>query len=242
MIIPLDICGLGIDFDTRHPEFVRRRCAQYLAAAPRTADLVLRAEEEDIAQADRDGVGPMEAELFAMTIPLSERLPALGRLMTHGVAFAIDGRSYIFTAESGVGKSSRAFLYQQYFGADRVSIINGDKPILWFRDDGSVCACGSPWSGKEHLDQNVCLPLGGVCLLRRLDSDPVGGNRIYAATRGETFDFMLHQTFMPAAPAAKMATFGLVEELYNRVPFYHLVTDLSRAGVEATAPTLLHGE
>lgn len=206
--------------------------------ADRPADLRLTATDENIRLSDAEHVGEPEAELYAMTIPLSEQLPGLGRMMTHGVAIAYKGKSYIFTAESGVGKSTRAFLWQKYLGPDKVRIINGDKPILWFRDD-AVYACGSPWSGKEHLDENVCVPLGGICLLKRLDTDPEGGNRIVKATPGEALDFLLHQTFIPANPSAQIKTFQLLEELFARVPVYHLITDLSEEGVKVAAETLV---
>jgi len=246
----LNISDLLIDFDTRYPEYIRQRCARYLVepgpdgpAAGREADFCIRASEEDIERANVDNVGLMEAELYAMSIPLSEAMPAIGRMMTHGVALTYEGRSYIFTAESGVGKSTHAFLWQKYLGADKVHIINGDKPILRFCEDGAILAYGSPWSGKEHLDENVSAPLGGICLLRRLGDEPEAasnaaagetdpaGPRIYRATREESLDFLMHQIYIPHNPAGQLRTLQLLEQLYERVPIYHLVTDISREGV-----------
>jgi len=276
-VVYLRIGGVLIGFDTRFPEYVRERCGKYvveeesLSEGERAEALCLRASEADIERANVENVGKMEAELYAMTIPLSEKMPGMGRLMTHGVAVECDGKSYIFTAESGVGKSTHAFLWQKYLGEDRVRVINGDKPILWFADgddsesvadfgDNAHCenvagrgddadrgrrvlACGSPWSGKERLDVNVCVPLGGICLLQRLESvpDPENGPRIYRATKKETFDFLLHQIFLPTRVEGQLLTFDLIEELYELVPIYNLVTDMSREGVMVSSGKLLKG-
>lgn len=235
----LNISGLYIDFDTRYPEYVLERCKNYIVAGEgMTADLRLRSSQEDIILANRDNVGWEEAELYAMTIPLSEELPRLGRLMTHGVAIECDDKSFVFTAESGVGKSTHAFLWQKHLGEKRVKVINGDKPILWFKD-GDIYACGSPWSGKEHLDENVCVPLRGICLLKRLDHSKECHPHILRATKEETLDFLMHQIFIPRKQASQIKTLMMVEELYEKVPVYHLTVDMSREAVMVSSNELL---
>jgi len=233
MNLTLNIAGLLIDFDTRYPDYVRKRCASYVTDSPAgDCDMHLSVSDKEIALSDSEHVGSMEAELYAINIPLSESLPSRGRLMTHGVAIAIDGRSFIFTAESGTGKSTQAFLWQRHFGEERVKIINGDKPILWFKDDGKVYACGSPWSGKERLDENVCLPLGGIFLLDRLERHPeLGKPQVKRAGQEECLDFLMHQIYIPSGAAAKIQTFKLVETLFCSTPVYKLIADMSREAV-----------
>lgn len=248
----LDIAGLLIDFSTRHPEYIRERCCRYLAAKPNPAEndsskpiLHLEATDEDIRKSDRDNVGESEAELYAMTIPLSELCPGLGRLMTHGVAIECDGKGFVFTAESGVGKSTHATLWQKYLGEDRVRITNGDKPVLWFLPNGEILACGSPWSGKERLDENVQVPLKGICLLTRLEDAPGFGTEVNApyitrASREEVFDFLMHQVFIPGNPQGQILTFKLIEDLYERVPIYHLYINRTRECVRVSSECLLN--
>ncbi|MCQ2170985.1 MAG: hypothetical protein MJY48_05440 [Bacteroidales bacterium] len=248
----LDIAGLKIDFFTRFPEYVKERCRKYLAVYSTDPKplLHLEATDENIRKADRDNVGPMEAELYAMTIPLSELCPSLGRLMTHGVAIECDGNAYIFTAESGVGKSTHAFLWQKYLGEDRVQVINGDKPILWFHQDGEILVCGSPWSGKERLDQNKCLPLKGICLLTRLENAPAQTTQpdqtpspyITRATREETCDFLMHQVFIPSDLKGRLQTLSLLEKLYEQVPVYNLYINRSFECVKVSSECLLNNK
>jgi len=248
----LDIAGLTIDFDTRYPEYVRQRCSRYLADNSATPDIHITATESDRKKATTELTTPQEAELYAMSIPLSNFLPHNNRLMMHGVALGYNGKSYIFTAESGVGKSTHAFLWQKYLGKDRVSIINGDKPIIRLdevpraqaqsgsqhQSQNTFSACGTPWSGKEGLDVNTSLPLGGICLLRRLECDPEGGNRIYKATEGEAFDFLLHQIYIPTSTSGMVKTLNLLELLFNTVPVYHLVADISEDAFRISFNTL----
>lgn len=243
--VVLDIAGLLIGFDTRFPEYIRERCGKYLATERRLARaggdiLHLEATEEDVRKANVNNVGEMEAECYAMTIPLSEQCPALGRMMTHGVAIECDGKGFIFTAGSGVGKSTHAFLWQKYLGEDRVRIVNGDKPILWFRPDGEILACGSPWSGKECLDENVQVPLRGICLLTRLELSGADAPFATRATREEALDFLLHQIFIPRDPQRKILTLRLLEALYEKVPVYNLYITKSPECVRVSSECLLN--
>lgn len=207
--------------------------------------MYLEATEEDVRKANVNNVGEMEAECYAMTIPLSEQCPVLGRMMTHGVAIECDGKAFMFTAASGVGKSTHAFLWQKYLGEDRVRIVNGDKPILWFRSDGEILACGSPWSGKERLDANVQLPLRGICLLTRLENAAGFGTTVKApymtrATREEALDFLMHQIFIPRNPQGKILTLRLLETLYEKVPVYNLYITMSPECVKVSSECLLN--
>ena len=56
-------------------------------------------------------------------------LPLLHRIIFHGVAVKYDGAGYVFTAPSGTGKSTHAFLWQRYLGR-AAHILSGDKPVI----------------------------------------------------------------------------------------------------------------
>lgn len=85
-------------------------------------------------------------------------------LLFHGAAVAVEGKAYLFTAKSGVGKTTHCRLWLK--NVPGCHILNGDKPLLLFKDN-RVYACGSPWMGKEKYGVNEILPLEGVCLLER---------------------------------------------------------------------------
>lgn len=70
-----------------------------------------------------------------------------------------DGKAILFTAPSGVGKSTQADLWNQFRGT---SIINGDRSAVCCTDSG-VVAAGIPFSGSSAYCENRILPL--VCVV-----------------------------------------------------------------------------
>ena len=86
-------------------------------------------------------------------------------LMIHGSTVAVDGKAYLFTAPCKTGKSTHTRLWRELFG-DRAVMVNDDMPFLQLTSHG-VLAYGSPWSGKHGLATNICVPLQGICFLRR---------------------------------------------------------------------------
>jgi hypothetical protein len=114
----------------------------------------------------------------------------LGRdtLLLHGSAVAVDGEGYLFTADSGTGKSTHTRLWREVFG-DRAVMVNDDKPFLKLTED-AVLACGSPWTGKHGIGTNVCVPLGGICILSRGRENiirPAGAEQVEEFLRGQCF-------------------------------------------------------
>ena len=54
--------------------------------------------------------------------------------LMHAAVVSVEGRGIAFLARSGGGKSTRVCLWKRAFG-DRLTIINGDKPMLRFVDN-----------------------------------------------------------------------------------------------------------
>ncbi len=87
-------------------------------------------------------------------------------MLVHSSAIVVDGKAYLFSADSGTGKSTHTALYRRYYGDERVRILNDDKPAIRL-EDGVFYAYGTPWSGKSALNLNLKVPIGGICLLER---------------------------------------------------------------------------
>lgn len=92
-------------------------------------------------------------------------------MMLHASAVAYDGRAYLFSGPSGVGKTTHTKLWQQIFG-DEAVVINDDKPALRFRD-GRWYAYGTPWCGKDGINLNRKVPLAGICFLEQGEENSV---------------------------------------------------------------------
>ena len=89
-----------------------------------------------------------------------------GGFMLHSSAVLMDEKAYLFTADSGTGKSTHTSLWKKAFGEDRVQILNDDKPAVRITKDG-IFACGTPWSGKTNLNVNKIVPLAAIGFLER---------------------------------------------------------------------------
>lgn len=86
-----------------------------------------------------------------------------GGLLLHASHILYGGRSILFCAPSGTGKSTQAELWQKFRGAE---IINGDKSLLIPRED-SAFAAGIPYAGTSDICENISAPLCAVVLLEQ---------------------------------------------------------------------------
>ena len=151
-------------------------------------------------------------------------------ILLHGSAVAVDGKGYLFTARSGTGKSTHTRLWCQAF-ADRAVMINDDKPFVALRGE-EVTIYGSPWSGKHGLDNNIAVPLGGICFLQRGKD-----NVISPADREEILAQLEKQTYCPLDGQKREKFHHLLEQLSHRVPLWQMACnkDLSAAQIAAEA-------
>ena len=91
-----------------------------------------------------------------------KKLPDFGGMMLHASATVIDGETYLFAGQSGIGKSTHAELLKKYHPG--AQLINDDKPALRLVD-GQWMVYGTPWSGKNGININAGYPLKAICLL-----------------------------------------------------------------------------
>ena len=111
-------------------------------------------------------------EYIATGVDFFRKLLPFDALMLHSSAVVKDGYAYLFSAPCGTGKSTHTSLWQEAFGAENALILNDDKPILRL-EDGHWYAYGSPWSGKTSLNINMRVPVGGICMLNRGESNKI---------------------------------------------------------------------
>ena len=146
------------------------------------------------------------------------------RMLCHGSVVEKNGRAFMFSAPSGTGKSTHVRLWKEVFG-DEVTIINDDKPILEFRDDG-IYIWGTPWNGKHNISVNKCVKLEAVCFLFRGEKNQI---RTANAERAMTPLFM--QTYRPRDKEGMIRTMDLMDRLLKEIPMYFLSCNISREAV-----------
>lgn len=153
-------------------------------------------------------------------------------IMFHSSALELDGKAYLFTAPSGTGKSTHTRLWRETFG-DRVQMINDDKPLLRLQADGSWKAYGTPYGGKENIQNNISQTIGGIALLERGTE-----NEIERLGAKEAYLCLLIQTYRnDQKPQALLHIMDLVGSLAN-LPVFRLQCNISQQAVQVAYEAL----
>ena len=137
-------------------------------------------------------------------------------LMLHASAVEYNGKAYLFSADSGIGKSTHTKLWQQIYG-DKAQVFNDDKPALR-RIDGKWYAYGTPWCGKDGINQNKKVPLGGICFLKRGEKNSIQPMSNYTAVQK-----IIGQTNRKTADINKINNLlDLTDKLIREIPIFEL--------------------
>lgn len=158
------LCKIA-DLFVRIPEAggLSPRCQEYLTHEHHTEDMTICPE---LYKMERwPGLSEEDAVYLESGFQFYRLLLAHSGLMLHASAVELDGRAYLFSAPSGTGKSTHTRLWQKVFGTSAI-VFNDDKPALR-RVDGKWFAYGTPWCGKDGINQNRRVPLAGICYLKR---------------------------------------------------------------------------
>ena len=188
------------------------RCRDYLTEDVAQADIVIREEEY------RTDEWPLEyfdtVCYMDSCVQFYHNLPAFNGMVLHASALEYDGKAYLFSGPSGVGKSTHAHLWQQLFG-DAAQVFNDDKPALRFLD-GQWYAYGTPWCGKDGINQNKKVPLQGICFLIQSKE-----NNIRRLSKEEAIGYIMSQTvysFSQAWQTEQMLK--VLDKLVRNVPVF----------------------
>ena len=234
-MLVIKIAGIAIGLDNRY-EYIEKFAAGYLS--DEEPEFTVCATDEDI-EAERKIAEvnyPSDyLESIVMYRKIAEKISQYDALVFHGAVLELDGKAYAVTAHSGVGKTTHVRLWLSEF-ADRVRILNGDKPILRVID-GKIYACGTPWRGKEHYGVNSMCELSGIAFLNRgkinlaLKSD----------ARAVTLKFM-NQIYLGKKDALMISrTMRLADRILKCVPLYDLECNMESEAARVAYKALVEG-
>lgn len=157
-----------------------------------------------------------------------------GGFFLHASAVALDGRAYLFSADSGTGKSTHTGLWLEYFGTERAFLINDDKPALLKGENGYL-ACGTPFSGKHDLSRNEMVPVQALCFLERAPE-----NSIRKIEGREATKRIFTQIMRSADRAVMEEILSMLDGFLTEVPVYvlrcNISSDAVRIAYEAMRP------
>lgn len=139
-----------------------------------------------------------------------------GGFYLHSSSVEYEGRAYIFSAKSGTGKSTHTRLWKETFG-ESVQLFNDDKTPLR-RINGVWYAYGAPWCGKDHINQNIKVPVGAICFLKQAPE-----NRIRRLSAGEAIPRMLNQTLRRFTVESRLdQLLTSIDQFLKEIPVFEL--------------------
>ena len=212
---------------------MQERCAAYRVQESVEPDIVIRQTDFEPQRWPGWSENPMvymeTARLFYWDIL------RLGGMMLHSAAVEYEGRAYLFSGPSTVGKSTHTRLWREIFG-DGVQFFNDDKPALRC-EDGIWYAYGTPWCGKDGINQNIRAPIAGICFLKQ---GPV--NEIRQLSTQEAMIYTISQSTKKLPAADKMTDLlNTVDALVRQIPMYELENKPEPAAAQLSYETMRAG-
>ena len=219
----IKIADITVRIENRY-EYVLRLCKNYIIEDIEVPDMAVSVYEDEIrnemAIAEPE-VSPAYAEGVCTYRNICKQLPTkFDSYLFHSAVIEYEGKGYAFAARSGTGKSTHIALWRKHFG-EGVHIVNGDKPIMRFVD-GELRAYGTPWCGKEGLENNTSVALAGICFLERAQT-----NSIRRIAPDEAVMRMFQQILTPDDLASVDALFPLLDRTLTQIPCYVLGCNIS---------------
>ena len=151
-------------------------------------------------------------------------------LLMHASAVVCEGKSIVFTASSGVGKTTQAELWAKYKGA---TILNGDKVFLKREDDG-IHAWGSPWKGSSSYAENASAPLKAIVALEQAEE-----NSIQKLEGLEVLEYVVPHVFFPGwDERCEQAVLTFLDQVLGETEVYLLKCRPDESAVELLASTM----
>lgn len=164
------------------------------------------------------------------SVSLGQLLLPFGVLLMHASYISVNGGAVLFTAPSGVGKSTQAELWRIFKGAE---VINGDKAGVSV-GEGGVYAHGLPFCGTSGICKNRTLPLKAIVLLEQS-----ADNRIERVAGLEAVQSLVKNIYLDfLAPGETQGCIDVLLRLLGTVPVYRLRCTPDERAVQTLASTL----
>lgn len=208
----VSLAGLIIELDTISTSACVF-CREYLQDG--TPDIKIKVTREDIDREYSRGIvfhNKVSAETTAVHRKIVEAVLEYNIFLMHGAVISIGDNAYMFSAPSGIGKTTHIKLWLN--NVKNAIVVNGDKPFIKISQN-KIMACGSPWCGKEDMSTNIVRPLKSIVILERAEY-----NHIEEIGFAEAYPNILRQTYIPKDPQQARKTLSLLSSIYGKVRIF----------------------
>jgi len=223
----LQVADLIVEFEPKY-NLMQERVKQYIYTGEKEPDVTINLSEKFFL--DRQKENPhlplAEVEAIFTASYFYTEIVKFGGVMLHASCVQYENYAYLFSANSGTGKSTHTHLWLKKF--PEAEILNDDKPAIRYID-GKFYAFGTPWSGKFDESINAKTEIAGITFLSRGETNEierVDGNTV-------TIDF-LNQTVRPTNKNYMLQFMETLDKVLSQVPVYRLKCNMSLEAVETS--------
>lgn len=167
------IADLIVDYTAKY-EDLEKLSEQFKYSGEKEADITLAVPNkhlENLLSRSVEGTTISGIENLAMSSEFNRAAIKYGVMLVHSSALIYNNEAYLFSADSGVGKSTHTKLWLKAFG-DKVHIMNDDKPVVRLYDDHAQ-AYGTPFDGGSGIALNESYPLKAIIFVERGEENSV---------------------------------------------------------------------
>ncbi len=173
-------------------------------------------------------------ETTAFYRKLAELLPQRQAVVLHSALFDVEGEGVAFAALSGTGKTTHMLLWQKLLG-EKMTIVNGDKPIVRFID-GKCIGFGTPFKGKENFGSNIKTELKNICFIERAKE-----NSCEEISADEALNKILTQVYMPRNTESLILTMELINKLLSSCRLWKIKCNMEPSAAETAYNAIFGG-
>ena len=225
------IAGLNVGYEPRY-DLLRLRSEKYLCNEE--AEFKIGISDDMIEQQInyyKDIMEGANLEYLWVGTAFNLKLLEYNGMYLHSSTVVVDGKAYSFSAPCRTGKSTHTSLWLKMLG-DRAYIINDDKAASRKIDD-KFYVFGTPFSGKNDINVNTSVELGGICFVEQSET-----NLIERLSNDEALSLLISQTVRPSNPDRMILLCDFLDDLLKNIPIYKLKCNISLEAAELSYKTM----
>ncbi len=169
-----------------------------------------------------------EIEHMFLAEDFFKRILKYNSIMLHSSALKYNGKCYLFSAKSGVGKSTHTCLWEKIYG-DKVKVINDDKPILKY-ENNKIVAYGTPFAGGTHKFLDESGQVDSIIFINRSEN-----NSIKEISIKESIPLIFGETIKKLGVEKMNYALDMIDKICRNVRIYQL-----NCNMEDSAAILAH--
>ena len=223
----LKVADLIVEFEPKY-NMMKERLTQYIYNGEKESDITINLSEQFFLDRQKENphLSLEECEAIYTASFFYTEFVKYNGIMLHASCVQYENFAYLFSADSGTGKSTHTHLWLKKFPT--AEILNDDKPAIRYID-GKFYAFGTPWSGKFDESINAKTEIAGIAFLSRGENNEitrVDGNTV-------TIDF-LNQTVRPTDKTTMLQFMDTLDKILTGIPIYRLKCNMSLEAVETS--------